>query len=168
MKSPSLKSLNLISYDIENLKDPEKRESYTGETKMDYYGREVPKHAHGTARLEFRTSSSSEISDGVIALFDRIIDRTLLIRRVNLTAINVEEEGTIHNDSIQLDLFTDYEAQKKDEEERDERIRKERSVQEATLGIKKAFGKNAILKGTNLEEGATAKERNMQIGGHKA
>lgn len=158
-----------VGYDIENLKDPDRMHSYTGEIKKDYYGREVPKHAHGTAKVKYKTSSSSEIIDSIVELYDKIVDKDLLVRRVNLAACNITEEDSIQKDGpIQLDLFTDYEEERKAEEERNAKLKKERSIQEATLKIKKSFGKNAILKGTNLQEGATTMDRNRQIGGHKA
>ena len=131
---------------------------------MDYYGRCVPKHAHGTAHLDRKTSSYSEIVDAIVNLYEKIIDRDLLVRRVNLTACNIIKEDDFVSEPQQLYLFTDEE----EEEKRNEKIQRERNIQEATLRIKKAYGKNAILKGVNLEEGATTIERNNQIGGHKA
>ena len=153
-----------VGYDIENLKDPERMYSYKGEIKKDYYGRCVPQHAHGTAHLDRKTSSYSEIVDAIVNLYEKIVDNTLLIRRVNLTACNIIKEVDFVSEPQQLYLFTDQE----EEEKRSKKITKERSIQEATLRIKKTYGKNAILKGINLEEGATTIERNNQIGGHKA
>ncbi len=159
-----------ISYDSESLSDPQIRAKYHGPVTTDYYGRQAPKHAHGTANLERMTSSSRLITEAVMSLYDRIINPDLLVRRINLTTNNVVEESKAseHNAPIQLDLFTDYEELERKRNEEKAALEKERKMQEAVLSIKKRFGKNAILKGLNYEEGATAKERNQQIGGHKA
>ena len=159
-----------ISYDSESLSAPQIRAKYHGPVTTDYYGRQVPKHAHGTANLERMTSSSRLITEAVMSLYDRIINPDLLIRRINLTTNNVVEESKAseHNTPIQLDLFTDYEELERKRNEEKAALEKERKMQEAVLSIKKRFGKNAILKGLNYEEGATAKDRNQQIGGHKA
>ena len=159
-----------ISYDSESLSDPQIRAKYHGPVTTDYYGRQVPKHAHGTANLERMTSSSRLITEAVMSLYDRIINPDLLVRRINLTTNNVVEESKAseHNTPIQLDLFTDYEELERKRNEEKAALEKERKMQEAVLSIKKRFGKNAILKGLNYEEGATAKDRNQQIGGHKA
>ena len=159
-----------ISYDSESLSDPQIRAKYHGPITTDYYGRQVPKHAHGTANLERMTSSSRLITEAVMSLYDRIINPDLLVRRINLTTNNVVEESKAseHNTPIQLDLFTDYEELERKRDEEKAALEKERKMQEAVLSIKKRFGKNAILKGLNYEEGATAKDRNQQIGGHKA
>ncbi len=159
-----------IGFDIENLRDPSIRGQYHGAVTTDHYGREVPKHAHGTGNLGRYTSSTKRIMEAVTALFDSIVDKNLLIRRINVTANHVIEEAAISKEpeAEQLDLFTDYakeEARRKAEETELER---ERTMQLAMLTIKKRYGKNAILKGMNFEEGATAKDRNSQIGGHKA
>ena len=159
-----------ISYDSESLSDPQIRAKYHGPVTTDYYGRQAPKNAHGTANLERMTSSSRLITEAVMSLYDRIINPDLLVRRINLTTNNVVEESKAseHNTPIQLDLFTDYEELERKRNEEKAALEKERKMQEAVLSIKKRFGKNAILKGLNYEEGATAKERNQQIGGHKA
>jgi DNA polymerase V len=159
-----------ISYDSESLSDPQIRAKYHGPVTTDYYGRQAPKHAHGTANLERMTSSSRLITEAVMSLYDRIINPDLLVRRINVTTNNVVEESKAseHNMPIQLDLFTDYEELERKRNEEKAALEKERKMQEAVLSIKKRFGKNAILKGLNYEEGATAKERNQQIGGHKA
>ena len=159
-----------ISYDSESLSDPTIRAKYHGPVTTDHYGRQTPKHAHGTANLERMTSSSRLITEAVMSLYDRIINPDLLIRRINLTTNNVVEESKAseHNTPIQLDLFTDYEELERKKNEEKTALEKERKMQEAVLSIKKRFGKNAILKGLNYEEGATAKDRNQQIGGHKA
>lgn len=155
-----------IGYDIENLTDPSRRAKYKGAITKDNYGRSIPKHAHGTTNLDKKTSSTHLIIDAVVALYDRIVDPNLLIRRITVTANKLIEENKVkqQNSYQQLDLFTDY---KKQAEEAD-MLEREKRMQKAILEIKSKYGKNAILKGMNLEEGATAKERNEQIGGHKA
>ena len=160
-----------VGYDIENLTDPERSKKYHGAIVKDHYGRQIPKHAHGTANLDGHTSSTKKIMCAVSELFDRIVDKNLLVRRLNIVANHVlpEADAPKKNDGfVQLDLFTDYAAlDLKQERERAE-LEREKKMQKAMLTIKKKFGKNAILKGMNLEEGATAKDRNRQIGGHKA
>ena len=145
----------VVGYDIENLTDERRRKAYTGPVEKDWYGREVPKPSHGTIRLNGQTSSTNQILDAVMHLFDRVVDRNLLVRRMNVVAENTVDEAKA---DVQLCLF----------EDRREDGDRERRRQEAILAIKKKYGKNAILKGMNFEEGATAKERNRQIGGHKA
>lgn len=155
-----------VGYDIENLTNPERSRKYKGPVTIDGYGRRVPKHAHGTVNLEKKTSSSKLIIEAVMELFDRIINDELLIRRISMSANNVisEEIALKEDNTRQLSLFDDFDA----EEKLDKDLEKEKQVQHALLDIKKKFGKNAILKGTNLQEGATAQSRNKQIGGHKA
>ena len=159
-----------VGYDVENLTRPEIRTKYHGEVHTDHYGRQVPKHAHGTANLRRQTSSSHLITATVKALYDRIVNKDLLIRRLNLTVNHVVDESCVSKKTMpeQLDLFTDYDALEKQKQEETAALEKERRMQEAQLAIKRRFGKNAILKGLNFEEGATAKERNKQIGGHRA
>lgn len=159
-----------VGYDIENLTQDEESRSYTGQVTTDRYGRKIPKHAHGTANLGRQTSSAKLITDGVMELYDRIVDPKLLVRRLNLTANRVTAEREISQKETfeQLDLFTDYEAEQKKRREEEAVLEKERRMQQAVLSIKKKFGKNAVLKGMNLEEGSTAVDRNNQIGGHKA
>lgn len=159
-----------IGYDIENLTNPEISKSYHGEVTTDHYGRKIPKHAHGTANLRRQTSSTMLILDAVMELFDRIADKKLLVRRVNITANHVVDENAVikPNSFEQLDLFTDYDAVQKKIVEEEAALAREKRMQEAVINIKKKFGKNAILKGMNLEEGATTASRNRQIGGHKA
>ena len=160
-----------VGYDIENLTDPERRKKYRGEVVTDRYGRQIPKHAHGTENLESFTSSTQKMVEAASVLYDRIVDKNLLIRRMNITANNIVEEKAApqKNKSYQqLDLFTDYAAEEEQEKQEALRLDRERKLQEATITIKKKFGKNAILKGMSLQEGATAKNRNEQIGGHKA
>ena len=157
-----------VGYDIENLADPERRKKYRGEVKADRYGRVVPKHAHGTANLKKKTSSTSQIMEAVLELYDRIVDENLLIRRVYVTANHALDEQSISEETefTQMDLFTDYQAVAEEQEAEQEKREKERRLQEAMLSVKKKYGKNAMLKGTNLQEGATMQERNNQIGGH--
>ena len=160
-----------VGYDIENLTDPERRKKYRGEVVTDRYGRQIPKHAHGTENLESFTSSTQKMVEAACVLYDRIVDKNLLIRRMNITANNIVEEKAAqqkNNSYQQLDLFTDYAAEEEQEKQEALRLDRERKLQEATITIKKKFGKNAILKGMSLQEGATAKNRNEQIGGHKA
>lgn len=159
-----------VGYDIDNLTNTEIAKSYRGAVTTDRYGRKIPKHAHGTANLKQASSSSKAIIDAVMTLFDQIVNPKLLVRRIYVTANHVLDEQIAVKapEFEQLDLFTDYEARKAEQEAESERREKERRLQEASLAIKHKFGKNAILKGMNLEEGATARQRNSQIGGHKA
>ena len=159
-----------VGYDVESLTNPAIRSKYHGPVATDHYGRQVPKHAHGTANLEKRTSSSAIITKAVMELYDRIVNPDLLVRRINLTTCRVVDESMAKEKDVpqQLDLFTDYEELERQKKEEQEALDKERRIQETRLVIKQRFGKNAILKGLNFEEGATAKERNEQIGGHKA
>ena len=155
-----------VGYDIDNLLDPERRKRYTGAVVTDHYGRKVPKHAHGTVNLQGYTSSTREITGAVTELFDRIVDENLLVRRINIVACHVLREEAAPKDGgmEQLDLF----AAAEDTAETQQQRQREKCRQKAVINIKKKYGKNAILKGMNLEEGATARARNAQIGGHKA
>lgn len=161
-----------VGYDIENLTDKSRRNAYGGEVVTDRYGRKIPKHAHGTANLKEKTSSISIIMDAVMELYNRIMDPALLTRRMSVVAANVVDESEAEAQKKetyeQLTLFTDIEAEEERKKEEKAALLKERKAQEAVLAIRKKFGKNAILKGTNLEEGATTIDRNRQIGGHKA
>ncbi|MCI8578753.1 MAG: DNA methylase [Lachnospiraceae bacterium] len=159
-----------VGYDRENLTDPEISKGYKGPVTADRYGRKVPKHAHGTANLAKQTSSTRLITEAVLELYDRIMSPGLLVRRIYLTACRVIAESSVVEEERmeQMDLFTDYEALERQRREEALELERERKMQQAMLAIKKKFGKNAILKGMNLEEGATAIERNRQIGGHKA
>ena len=148
-------------------------EDYQGEVATDWYGKKVPKHAHGTENLGRHTSSGKLITDAALKIYDRTVDPKLKVRHVMLVVNHVlGEEAARKNQETgsyeQLDLFTDYQALEKERKEQDARLNKERQLQEAMLSIKKKYGKNAILKGLNLQEGATGKERNEQVGGHKA
>lgn len=159
-----------VGYDIENLSDETKAKNYKGDIKTDYYGRKVPKHAHGTGNIGKYTSSSKLITESVLKLFDDIVDQKLLIRRVNITACHVVSENDIKNEQTfqQLNFFEDFSA--KDEKLAKEKaaFEREKRQQKAVAEIKKRYGKNAILKGMNFEEAGTTKDRNEQIGGHKA
>ena len=159
-----------VGYDIENLSDAGRREHYKGAVKTDYYGRQVPKHAHGTTNLPKPSSSTKQIMKAVVELYDKIVDPNLLVRRINISANRLIEESSWTENSIfeQMDLFTDYQALEEQQAKEKEAREKEKNLQRAVLDIKKKFGKNAILRGMNLEEHATAKDRNAQIGGHKA
>ena len=159
-----------VGYDIENLTDTNRSRNYKGAVTIDRYGRKVPKHAHGTANLKRHTSSSRFITEAVMELYDRIVDRNLLVRRINITANKLVDEESARQSVTyeQLDIFTDYEAKEEENAKEEAALEREKRMQRAMLNIKKKFGKNAILKGMNLEEGATAKDRNEQIGGHKA
>jgi DNA polymerase V len=150
-----------IGYDRENLDNAQICASYQGPVTTDHYGRRIPQHAHGTANLLRHSASSREIIQAVMELYDRIVNPQLLIRRINLTANHVVRESHIPvGQAEQLDLFSDAAAE--------QNLQKEKRRQLAVLQIRKKYGKNAILKGMNLEEGATARDRNAQIGGHKA
>ena len=157
-----------VGYDIDNLSG--KGSSYDGQITTDYYGRKVPKHAHGTASLGGFSSSTRVILDTADSLYQRIVDPRLLVRRINITADHVipETEAKASPSAVQLDLFTDYGERERLEAEKQETLKKEKKMQNAIIDIKKKFGKNAILKGMSFEDGATAKDRNSQIGGHKA
>ena len=160
-----------VGYDIENLTDPARRARYHGAVEKDPYGREIPKQAHGSINLDSHTSSTRKIMCAVSELFDRIVDKNLLVRRMYVVANHVlpEADAPKKNDgAVQLDLFTDYAAEEEKQKAEDAALERERKIQKAALAIKKKYGKNAILKAMNLEEGATAKDRNAQIGGHKA
>ena len=155
-------------YDRENLDDPSRRQSYHGPVTTDRYGRKIPKHAVGTENFHY-TSSASDLLRAVTALYDRIVNPNLLIRRLSISANKLLPEADSPKDEAeQLDLFTDYAAKERREQADEAAHARERKIQEAMLGIKKKYGKNAILKGMNLEEGATARERNETIGGHHA
>lgn len=159
-----------VGYDIENLTNAERRKRYNGEVTTDHYRRKIPKHAHGTKNLDRLTSSATLITNAAMELYDRIVDKNLLIRRITVTANNLVDESRAEEKGCceQLNLFTNYEADKKKKAQEEAFFEKEKRKQKAVLDIKKKFGKNAILKGMSLQEGATAKDRNGQIGGHKA
>ncbi|OQB13426.1 MAG: DNA polymerase IV [Firmicutes bacterium ADurb.Bin193] len=158
-----------IGYDIENLANPNIQKEYQGEVNTDFYGRKVPKHAHGTANIGKKTSSTKLITDATVKLYEEITDKTLLIRRITIAVNRLTDETSVRDEDNfeQLDLFTDYDKIQKEREAEKKFFEKEKRRQKAMINIKKRFGKNAVIKGTNLEEGATGIERNRQIGGHK-
>jgi DNA polymerase V len=156
-----------IGYDAENL---EKQSDYRGEVTVDFYGRAVPKHAHGSINFKKPTSSTDEIMKAAMELYDRIITKKLMVRRVNICACALvsEDERNKSAESEQIDFFTDYSEREKEDKQEKARYSKEKLKQNALIDIKKRFGSNAIIKGVSLEDGATAIDRNNQIGGHKA
>lgn len=155
-----------VGYDVENLIDPNISKSYSGPIATDAYGRRIPKHAHGTVNLMGQTSSTMKIMDAMMELYERIVNPDLLIRRITICANHLVSENLAkrENPYQQMDLFSDMQAQEKEKMV----LEREKRRQQAMLQIRKKYGKNAILKGMNLEEGATTIERNSQIGGHKA
>ena len=159
-----------VGYDTVNLATPELKRAYKGPTKINHYGREVPKSGHGSVNLGKYSSSSNLIIEAVADLFDRVVDRNLFIRRINVTANHVLNETEVPQDQVeeeQLDLFESSAERKQKQEEEQAKLDKEKRLQRAILDIKKKMGKNAMLRGMNLLEGATAKERNQQVGGHR-
>ena len=158
-----------IEYDIENLKNAKYSKFYNGEIKEDRYGRRVPKPAHGTFRLENKTFSTRIISNGFVQLFDRIINKNLLVRKIYLTVGNLTDENELKKIEKyeQVNLFTNYGELAQKEKEEKIKLEKEHKIQSAIIGIKNKYGKNAIIKGMDLEESATTIQRNGQIGGHQ-
>lgn len=159
-----------IGYDVENLNNSERENAYNGEVTTDRYGRKIPKHAHGTANIGRYTSSTRLIVDATMKLYDEIINKKLLIRRINISANRLipESEASENTAPEQLDIFTDYEEVERQKQAAEAEFEREKRLQNTIISLKKKFGKNTILKGMNFEEGATAKDRNQQIGGHKA
>ncbi len=160
-----------VCYDRENLIDSVRRNAYKGEVTTDYYGRAVPKHAHGSVNLDKQTSSTRIITEAAMSLYDRIVDDTLTVRRMYVVANRVVPESEAADkrvESEQLSLFTDYADVERQRQSEVEALAREKRLQRAVLNIKQKFGKNSILKGMSFEEGATARERNKQIGGHRA
>ena len=158
-----------VDYDRENLDDPSRAARYKGPVTTDRYGRKIPKHTVGTENFSY-TSSANDLLKAVTVLYDRIVDQNLLIRRLSISANKLLDETSASKEepAEQLDLFTDYTTKEKQEQADKAAHTRERKLQEAMLGIKKKYGKNAILNGMNLEDGATARERNQTIGGHQA
>ncbi|MCD7841510.1 MAG: DNA methylase [Lachnospiraceae bacterium] len=157
-----------IGYDVENLSDPDRRKAYHGEVTTDHYGRRIPKSAHGSINLSRQTSSTRMMTEAAMELFDRIVDRNLLVRRMYVVANHVVTEDMVRpSEPEQLSLFTDYEELFQTRAKEEAALEKEKRGQKAILELQKKFGKNAVLKGMNLEEGATGRERNGQIGGHR-
>ncbi len=159
-----------VGYDRESLDNPDIFKKYHGAVSKDFYGRSVPAHAHGTINLPVQSASTKLITEAAMELYDRIINYDLLIRRISITAGKVVTEDQVTSEQTyeQLDLFTDYRAKEAEREQEQLHMEKERKRQQAVLALQKKFGKNAVLKGMNLEEGATMRDRNGQIGGHKA
>ena len=159
-----------IGYDVINLTNKDILNQYKGEIVYDYLGRKIPKHAHGTVNLSRYTSSSKTFIDAIVKLYDKIVDKNLLIRRINVTATSIinESEAKQIKEYKQLSIFDDQELEESKTQKEIKDDEKENKTQKTILAIKKKYGKNAIMKGMNLEEGATMKERNKQIGGHKA
>ena len=159
-----------VGYDIENLNDSERAAKYHGPIETDYYGRTVPKSAHGSINLDGYTSSSSKIMAAIGELYDRITDPSLLIRRMYVVANHVESEDILQQEQSlgQIDMFTDVAAIEAKRREEQEKREKEKRLQESIISIKDRYGKNSILRGMNYLEGATMRDRNEQVGGHKA
>ena len=153
-----------IGYDVENITN--RNISYNGEVTTDRYGRKIPKHAHGTINLDHQTSSTKIIMDATMKLYERIINKNLIVRRINITANNVISVRKAENKKTfeQIDFFTDYHKKEKEQQEE----KKERNLQKAVIDIKNKYGKNAIIKGMNLQDAGTTIDRNNQVGGHKA
>ncbi len=156
-----------VGYDVENLKDGR---AYGGPVETDRYGRSVPKDAHGSINLERQTSSSKMIVEAVMKLYDRIVSPNLMVRRMYVVAAHIVDEDAARANPKpeQLDLFTDYKELEEQRAKDKDDAERERRTQDALLAIRRKLGKNAVLKGMNLEDGATARDRNQQIGGHKA
>ena len=157
-----------VGYDVENLRRDDIMRSYTGKVVLDHYGRAVPVHAHGTANLTAPVSSSKLITEAAGELFDRITDSMLLVRRLIICANRVVPAESVREELRQLDFFTDPEEAERRKSAEEAALRRENSLQLAMLGIKDKYGKNAVLRGANLCDGATARSRNRQIGGHRA
>ena len=158
-----------IGYDRVSLADKALAREYAADAESDRYGRRVPRSAHGSARLDRYGSSSKQITEAMLALYDRIVDPALSIRRITVAACELEDESFLGRESEkQFDLFGEMDGAGEESEAEKEARMSERKRQQVMLDIKKKYGKNAILKGTNLEKGATARDRNRQIGGHKA
>ena len=157
-----------VEYDIENLTNTNIANKYFGEITTDSYGRKVPKHSHGTINLDHLTSSSKVIMENFEKLFIRISNPILLVRKLNLSVNKLVNEKDVSNKKIaeQIDLFTNYEEKDKMQKLKKESEKNDKEIQKVMLQIKNKYGKNAILKGMNLLEGATSKDRNQQIGGH--
>ena len=143
--------------------------SYSGKFENDRYGKKVPKPAHGSQRLEFPTSSTKEITAAVLKIYDTVVNRKLMVRRMYVVANHVVRNETIDDEQpVQFSLFEDTDVTQQIQEKRKAELERERRLQKAVISIKEKYGKNAILKGMNFQEGATAIERNGQVGGHKA
>ncbi len=157
-----------VGYDVESLTDPVISRRYDGPVKTDHYGRRIPGHSQGTVNLDIPSSSGRILAENITRLYDRIVNPDLLVRRITLSANRLcnENKAVIPARTVQLDLFTDYDALRLTHETETDRLSRERRCQETILKIKKSFGRNAILKGLNYADGATQRDRNCQIGGH--
>ena len=157
-----------IGYDVENLTNPRIKNSYNGEITLDRYGRKIPKHAHGTINLKKQTSSTKIIMKAIDELYERIIDKNLLVRRINVVACNLIKENEIQEkkQDEQMSLFVDYKKQEQENTKEKIKRKQENNLQHAIIDIKKKYGKNAVLKAMNLEKDGTTIARNSQIGGH--
>ena len=157
-----------VGYDVESLVNPSIRAGYHGRVTEDFYGRHVPAHAHGTVNLERPTSSGKILTHKTAELFDRIINPRLLVRRLTLSVNHLidEKDARTRSTPVLFDLFSDYDELRRQQEEAEAELVRERHRQEAVIKIKKLFGKNAILKGLSFADGATQRDRNSQIGGH--
>ena len=156
-----------VGYDIENTAGG----NFRGEIVTDRYGRKIPKHAHGTTNLPRKTSSARSIMDAVLGIYDEKVNPKLSVRRITITANKIVSEDDVPQEaeaSVQFNLFDDIAAQEQQRKDEESRLERERKIQEAMLDIKRKFGKNAILNGESYLDGATARARNGQIGGHKA
>ena len=154
-----------VGYDTESV-----TEDFKGEVTTDWYGRKIPKQAHGSENIGRQTSSTKLIMDAMMRLYDRIINPKLLVRRMYVIANHVVPMDSVKEETVyeQMDLFTDYEELKSQKEEQEKQLEREKRLQTAMLSIKQKYGKNSILHGTSYEDGATGRDRNKQIGGHKA
>ena len=157
-----------IGYDVNNLRREDVMRSYEGKVTLDHYGRAVPVHSHGTINLTAPVSSSKVITEAAVELFDRITDGILWVRRITICANRVVPAESVQEEFHQLDFFTDPEEDQRRREAEERELRRERSLQLAMLDIKERYGKNALLRGANFRDGATARLRNQQIGGHRA
>lgn len=153
-----------MEYDVDNLTNPEILKKYNGEIDIDRYGRKMPKHAHGTINIDHKTSSTKIIMEAVIELYEKVMNKNLLVRKINITANNVINENEVEEKNYeQMNLFIDYEEINKNKQKE----YAERKIQRAMINIKNKYGKNTIIKGMNLQEGGTTIQRNSQIGGHQ-
>ena len=160
-----------VGYDTESLSDPARRARYRGKITVDHYGRQIPEHAHGTVNFKMPNSSTKQITEAVVELYDRIINPDLLVRRVTIAAGRLcPEDAAVQKEEPpeQLCMFIDYEASERRRKQEQEALVREKSLQRAILSLKQKYGKNTVLKGMNFEQGATARDRNRRIGGHKA
>lgn len=159
-----------VGYDVENLTDAKRKSRYRGSVARDSYGRTLPKPTHGKEMFAVPTSSGKELCDAALRIFNRVADKTLLVRRLALAALDVVPEGSLPKKPtvVQPDLFAQIGDSVASSEQKEQALSRERRMQKAMLLIKERFGKNSLLKAKNFQDGATARERNSQVGGHKA